>query len=516
MLAPAHAGAGTKPLEDDATTEVTMHRKFLLTILLVASVVSLASPTTAQVLARSGSVTFPTPNSVVAADFNHDGAMDFAISSYYPENGGPGIEVFLGNGDGTFKPPIKYVVTNGAGPLAVGDLNHDGNPDLVASSFGSDAVVVLVGNGDGTFQSPVTYATPAGPGPVVLGDFNNDGNLDIATGDQNNISPCVGVLLGNGDGTFQEPAIVTYPPYSLPEALAAGNFNGDKNLDLAVTLGFISSDTAQILLGNGDGTFTIGASYTLDPSSLAIVAADLRNIGKTDLVVAQGGDLVVLLGNGDGTFQQPVEYTLGWNFFVVVSSRTVAVGDMDGDGIPDLVTVPQIISNNNNYSAVYIFPGKGDGTFGSPEISYPSAYNSAPQGLALADFNGDHQLDLTFADEFGTHSGISEYVLLNTGNVKFSPITPLSFTNQKHGTTSPPQTVTLTNEGKASLTITSITIRGEFGATSTCGKAVAAKASCTISVTFSPKGAGAFSGTVQINDSASSKPQVIALSGKGF
>jgi len=136
--------------------------------------------------------------------------------------------------------------------------------------------------------------------------------------------------------------------------------------------------------------------------------------------------------------------------------------------------------------------------------------------MALADFNGDGQLDLTFADEFGTHGGIDEYVLLNTSNVKFSPITPLNFMNQKHGTTSQPQNVTLSNKGKASLAIRSIKTTGAFGATSTCGKTVAAGASCTISVTFSPKKAGIVSGTVEINDSASGKPQVIALSGKGY
>jgi hypothetical protein len=465
----------------------------------------------AQLLTRSGYSTLSFPNSVVAADFNHDGAMDFAVSSYYSYGGGPGIEVYLGNGDGTFRPPIKYVVTNGAGPLAVGDLNHDGIPDLVASSYGSNAVVVLLGNGDGTFQAPVSYATPDDPGPAVLGDFNNDGNLDIASADQNNINPCVAVLLGNGDGTFQEPAIVTYPPYSRPEALAAGNFNGDGNLDLALTENFTFSGAAQILLGNGDGTFTLGASYTLDPSPLAIVAADLRNNGKTDLAVAalESPGLAVLLGHGDGTFQQPVYY----DFPAATSSVTVAVGDMNGDGIPDLVAAPTVNPNNTNYSAVYIFPGKGDGTFGSPEISYPVASNSFPQGLALADFNGDHKLDVTFADGL---SSTGEYVLLNTGTVKFSPVSLLSFANQKHGTTSPPQTVTLANEGKASLSIASIKTTGEFGETSTCGKSVAAKASCKISITFSPKGTGEMSGTVEINDSASSKPQVIALSGRGY
>jgi hypothetical protein len=494
-----------------------MNQRLLLVAFFLVGLV--AASACAQVERRSSYVTLFVPNSVVVADFNHDGAMDFAVSSYYPEDGGPGIEVFVGNGDGTFKAPAKYVVTNGAGPLAVGDLNHDGNPDLVASS--SDAVVVLLGNGDGTFQALVTYATPSAPVSVVLGDFNNDGNLDIATAIQDDSTTscfCVAVLLGNGDGTFQEPAIVTYPPSNAdPLALAAGYFNSDGNLDLALTENFtFSGGAAQILLGNGDGTFTLGASYPLNPSDVAIVPADLRNNGKTDLAVAEsGGALAVLLGNGDGTFQQPVEYTLG-NFFVGVFPWTVAVGDMKGDGIPDLVTVPHVIANNTNYSAVYIFPGKGDGTFGSPEISFPSAYNSCPRGLALADFNGDHQLDLTFADEFGTYSGVSEYVLLNTGTVKFSQITPLSFKYQKQGTTSPPQTVTLTNEGKASLSIGSIKTAGEFGATSTCGRTVAPKASCTISVTFSPKGRGAFPGTVQIHDSASSKPQVIVLSGKGY
>jgi hypothetical protein len=225
--------------------------------------------------------------------------------------------------------------------------------------------------------------------------------------------------------------------------------------------------------------------------------------------------LAVLLSNGDGTFQLPVYYDVIGSTSLTVSSVTVAVGDMNGDGIPDLVAAPTVVPSNTFYSAVYIFAGKGDGTFGTHEISYPVASNSFPRGLALADFNGDHQLDVTFADQLGQSNGVNGFVLLNTGTVKFSPLSLLSFKNQKHGTTSPPQTVTLTNEGKTTLFITSIKATGEFGKTSTCGKTVAAKASCTISVTFSPKSAAVFSGTIQINDSASSKPQVIALSGKG-
>jgi hypothetical protein len=108
-----------------------------------------------------------------------------------------------------------------------------------------------------------------------------------------------------------------------------------------------------------------------------------------------------------------------------------------------------------------------------------------------------------------------EYVLLNKGVVSFSPTTPLNFKKQKHGTTSAPQTVKFTNTGKTELKISSMKAVGQFGMSSTCGESVAAGADCAISLTFSPQTQGAKFGTVTINDSASSKPQVIELSGTG-
>jgi hypothetical protein len=494
--------------------EAAMARKILLAATLVAAwVAGLSTMASAQFLMRSSLATLQGANRVVVADFNRDGFMDMAVGSFQASSG---VQVFLGHGDGTFKAPVAYAPGSGAASLATADLNHDGNPDIVIANITGDSVTVLLGNGDGTFQPPASYAISSDFGGLVLGDFNNDGKIDIATTGTATVA-AIDVLLGNGDGTFQEPAIVTYPPNGGLDALTVGRFTEGGNLDIAVADNEgLSGEVIQILQGNGDGTFSIGSSYRIDDAE-SIVAADLRNNGKTDLAVAglESPGPAVLLGNGDGTFQQPVYYDFGGTFSVNPASVTVAVGDMNGDGIPDLVSAPTVLVGLTSYSAVYVFSGNGDGTFGPPEGSYPVASISLPNGLALADFNGDGHLDVTIADEFGHAGGVSEYVLLNTGRIKFSPLTPLSFKNQRHGTTSPPQTVTLTNKGKATLRITSIKATGDFNATSTCGKTVATKATCTISVTFSPKAAGVFSGAIQISDSASSKPQVIALSGKG-
>jgi autotransporter translocation and assembly factor TamB len=152
--------------------------------------------------------------------------------------------------------------------------------------------------------------------------------------------------------------------------------------------------------------------------------------------------------------------------------------------------------------------GNGDSTF-KPAMTFPLPGESA--AIALGDFNGDHRNDIAVADYLGN----AVITLLNTGVARFSPTTPLNFKKQATGTTSAPQTVTLTNTGKAELRIASMKAAGQFAMTSTCEKSVAAGANCTISVTFSPKTQGPKSGTVLIVDSASSKPQVIELSGTG-
>jgi hypothetical protein len=463
-------------------------------------------PASAQFETRSSSPTATTPLSMVVADFNHDGKMDFATGSVTQ----PEIQVFLGNGDGTFRAPVAYDVGSGTGPLAAADLNGDGNPDLIVINGACpndvcyDSVAVLLGNGDGTFQVPVNYATPPGPYGLVIGDFNGDGKLDIATidkADYSSVCACVGVLLGNGDGTFQEPAIETSLG-QYPWAVSAGHFTHTGNLDLAVTFSLPSSGEVQILLGNGDGTFLLGANYTVAPEPLSIVSADFRHDGRTDIAVGEfeGMGVAVLLGNGNGTFDQPVVYKAG-------TPLGVAAADVNGDGKIDLVAV----TPTNDYqedSVADVLLGNGDGTFRNA-VPYPAG--EFPRAVAIADFNGDHMPDIAVTDQDGNQ----EIVLLNTGVASFSPTTPLNFKKQKTGTTSSSQTVELTNTGKTALKISSMKASSQFGVTSTCGKSVSAGATCSISVTFSPTSKGTKSGTVTIIDSASSKPMVIELSGTG-
>jgi hypothetical protein len=456
----------------------------------------------AQFETRGKFSVLPEPNSVAVADFNHDGKLDLAVTSVDSRTGySTKVQVLLGNGDGTFKPAVSYAVGTRPDSVAVADINNDGNLDLVVANEMSDSVSVLLGNGDGTFQAAATFATPQSPIFVTAADFNGDGKLDLVTvnlSDNTGNCDCVAVLLGNGDGTFQEPPIITSLPL-IPYALAVGRFTNSKSLDLAVTEEFGGTSDVQILLGSGNGTFQLGASYPVGPSPYSIATADFNGDHKLDLAVAEnlGIGVGVLMGNGDGTFQPRVDYRTNYPLWL-------AVADFNLDGKLDLV-----VANLDFPSGVTVLTGNGDGTF---QTGVYYADGREDRFVAVGDFNGDHRPDIVVPDFIGG----DVIVLLNTGVVSLSPNTPLNFHNQKTGTTSTAQTVTLTNTGKTALTISSMTPKGQFAMSSTtCGSSVAPAANCTISVTFSPLTRGPKSGTISIRDSASSKPQVIELIGTG-
>ncbi len=371
----------------------------------------------------------------VTGDFNGDGVPDLAVvnpcNSSYCGTGYGSVAVLLGNGDGSFQNPVLYA-TGTFQPMSVaaGDFNEDGALDLVvasqcpsSASCGTGQVSVLLGNGDGTFQSPIPYSAGAGSSYfVAVGDFNEDGNLDLAVANQTSASSTVSILLGNGDGTFQAPVSYSTGAGSA-SFVAVGDFNNDGAPDLAVANAG-TQDSVSILLGNGDGTFQAPAIYASGGAfAYSVAVGDLNGDGIPDLAVANGcatfsnltcsstGSVGVLLGNGDGTFQPAVSYGSGGN-----EANSVAVADFDGDGILDLAVGNLSPATGNSSAGVLsLLLGNGDGTF-QPAVTFGTAASFASSVVA-SDLNGDGRPDIAVVNECpssGGCSGALAGVLLNT------------------------------------------------------------------------------------------------------
>jgi hypothetical protein len=356
----------------------------------------------------------------------------------------------LGNGDGTFTTGSKLPAIFDDDALVVADFNGDGNLDLLVGGVSSPARLLL-GNGDGTFRSPVGSINwvGGGTGQLIAADFDHDGKMDVA-GTVNN-SNTLEIFLGKGDGTFQPP--VSYPTDFSPEGLVAADFNGDGKLDIAIATG----EGINMLLGNGDGTFQpyTKVQYSLTTGYFTdwIVAGDFNGDGKTDLAAGfrQNGILHVLLGNGDGTFSAPLDFSVPPLLMVL------ATGDFNRDGTTDLAL--------------------GSGPVIPDNPSAFSVWSSAP----------------------------------------FASIRPrsLDFGGVPVGSSSAPQTVNVWNVGTAPLLLDSLTVGGDFSQTNDCGSRVAAGSQCSIQVTFAPTGGGTRTATLVLTDNATIHELTVPLLGTG-
>jgi hypothetical protein len=230
------------------------------------------------------------PGHIRAADFNRDGWLDLAVLG-----GNSDVDVFLGNGNGTFQNPTSYVFPQAPGVLAAADFNGDGKVDLIVAIRSNKTVSVMLSNGDGTFQTPISSSSSAaangsGPYSMVPGDFDRDGKLDVALSDE-----YLKILKGNGDGTFKAPSFNYLLRNTSPD-LKTTDFNGDGKLDL-VSAGVFSSQALQIVLGNGDGTFQDAGDQVTGNSSLSVVVADLNGDTRPDLTANINSQLTVALVN---------------------------------------------------------------------------------------------------------------------------------------------------------------------------------------------------------------------------
>ena len=336
------------------------------------------------------------PLSVAVGDFNGDGKPDLALANSVDNN----VTVLLGNGSGGFTTPgATFAVGLDPWSVAVGDFNGDGKPDLAVANAGSNDVTVLLGNGSGGFTvaSGSPFAVGYYPLSVAVGDFNGDGKPDLAV--VNRVSDNVTVLLGDGSGGFTAVSSGALFPGFYPLSVAVGDFNGDGKPDLAVAQ--FEGDTVTVLLGNGSGGFTLASGSTFAGANFTSVAVgDFNGDGKPDLAVANWDDYVtVLLGNGSGGFTA----ASGSPFAAGSRSSSVAVGDFNGDGKPDLAVA------NRGSDNVTVLLGDGSGGFTAASGS-PFAAGSGSFSVAVGDFNGDGRPDLAVADLDSN----SVTVLLNT------------------------------------------------------------------------------------------------------
>lgn len=261
------------------------------------------------------------PRAVSAADFNKDGRLDLVTANF----------------DGTLtllrgRTTAPGVFTNNWAPVtlgsnhtdvAVGDFNGDGNPDLVTPNYYGASLSVALGNGNGTFQTGAYLVVNPGPTCVLVNDFDQDGKADIAVGYESGF--VITLLLGAGNGTF--PVRTNVATWEIPARLAAGDFNFDGLPDLAA----VHYDwlDVSVMINCGAGQFDPPVRHTVANGPVTLAVGDFNGDNRPDVVSANYACVSVLLGLGDGTFLTATNYYVG--------GRYAAVGDLNLDGMPDIV-----------------------------------------------------------------------------------------------------------------------------------------------------------------------------------
>jgi hypothetical protein len=426
------------------------------------------------------------PVAVAVGDFNNDGLLDFAVG------GATTIQVFLGKGDGTFQLPVT-TPTHSVIAMVAGDFNGDGKLDLAVINDNPFPVLnIFLGKGNGFFTRQASPLRMHDSFNLSAADFNGDGKLDLyvvlgGRGGGCTGQPCFRILIGNGDGGFIAGGLFgPLPRGSGYPAIA--DFNGDGKLDLAVAgINFYGKDAVNVFLGDGRGGFANKVPYPVEFAGDSVAAADVNGDGKIDLVT---DGVSVLLGNGDGTFRRGASIASG-------GSGSVNVGDFNGDGKLDVA------------AGLNLLLGNGDGTFGKP-LTFADMGSGFP--ISMGGFNANGNLDL-----FGINALNGTLSIFDQRPLYFTP-TNLDFGSQGVGTTSPPQTASLTNFGAKKLVISSITITGpnsaDFAQGNNCGSGLPSNKSCQSQITFTPSLVGNESASLNVTYQGSA-PLSMPLSGIG-
>lgn len=330
-------------------------------------------------------------------DFTGDGNIDVAGA------GSGSIGIFTGSGNGSF--PAASITTMSPSPqdLAARDLNGDAALDLAIACGNintSTALIIAMGNNKGGFSSLQSYPVGFWPSSVSVGDVDGNGSPDVVVLDEDNDS--IRTFANKGNGTFTMQQAIPMAGYA-PSSILVGDWNMDKKGDLAiasVTNKLGNSGSANVLIGNGNG-YAAAVDYSTSFGSNNLASGDLNGDGVPDLVTANStnGNVSVLIGKGDGSFLAAKTYT------AQNGSYSVALADFDKDNRLDVACV------NRDANSVTVLLGVGDGTLkAGTTIALGVQLGSYQQDIATGDFNADGKPDLV-----ATHpAGKAMLVLLNT------------------------------------------------------------------------------------------------------
>jgi hypothetical protein len=312
----------------------------------------------------------------------------------------------------SFAAAKHYAIGNAPCSLAIGELNGDGKPDVVAGNCDATKVSVLLNQGNGVFEARRDYAAGHRPNRVEIADLNGDGKSDLLT--SNNLDRTISVLLNQGAGALGPP--VTYalrlgrPRDSLLDVLIA-DLNGDDKPDLVTETGDADPDTVSVMLNRGDGTFEPRRAYPQGQGVFDIALGDLNGDAKPELVIVNpeignSGGLSVLVNAGDGSFETRRDYEMSGG------PERVAIGDLNGDGKADVATA--------DASTASVLLNRGDGSLGpGREYCRSCPISEVANAIAIADVNGDGKADLVAYWDEGNYSQTVS-VLLNKGLGSFS------------------------------------------------------------------------------------------------